>query len=330
MRGGSLGTHDVPDGTWDVAYGYFNAGHPSWTQSGLQQGGYGFVTILHELGHGLGLAHPHDGGSESDATLFPGVGDPFDTGDFGQNQGIWTVMSYNDGWRTVPGNSRAYGWEGTPMALDIAALQAIYGANTTYRTGDDTYSLPGNNASGTFWSCIWDAGGIDTISAAGLGGNCNINLNDASLNGSNAGGYVSWMAGIRGGVTIANNVVIENAIGGNGNDQVVGNEFANALSGGLGRDTLVGGEGTDTLTGGRGNDLYVIDDLVDSLIESKAAKSAASIPYIAARTSRSALISRIWHCSVAWVSMPPVMSSPTSWLETAAITSWMAGRPATI
>lgn len=27
--GGSLGTHDVPDGTWDVAYGYFNAGHPS-------------------------------------------------------------------------------------------------------------------------------------------------------------------------------------------------------------------------------------------------------------------------------------------------------------
>ena len=97
---------------------------------------------------------------------------------------------------------------------------------------------------------------------------CIINLNDAPLNGANAGGYVSWMAGIRGGVTIANGVVIENAIGGNGSDQVVGNEFANALSGGLGRDTLVGGEGTDTLTGGRGNDLYVIDDLVDSLIES--------------------------------------------------------------
>src|SRR5262245_29807645 len=105
--GGSLGQHDVPDGEWPVAYGWFNVGQPSWSEIGLRQGGYGFVTILHELGHGLGLAHPHDGGSESDATVFPGVNGPFDIGDFGQNQGIWTVMSYNDGWRNVPSHSNA-------------------------------------------------------------------------------------------------------------------------------------------------------------------------------------------------------------------------------
>ena len=192
-----------------------------------------------------------------------------DTGEFGLNQGIWTVMSYNFGWRTVPSSSYAFGWEGTPMAFDVAALQELYGANLTYNTGDNVYHLPGVNAAGTFWSCIWDAGGIDTISADGLAGNCFINLNDAPLTGENAGGYVSWMAGIRGGFTIAHDVldgsvvvnVIENAIGGKGNDKLIGNEFDNQLSGGLGKDTMVGGDGSDTMIGGRGNDLYVVDDL---------------------------------------------------------------------
>lgn len=156
---GSLGRHEVPDGPSDPVNGWYNVDQPSWSQIGLQQGGYGFVTILHELGHGLGLAHPHDGGSEFDATIFPGVDHPFDIGEFGLNQGIWTVMSYNDGWRTLPGNSRAYGWEGTPMAFDIAALQTLYGANMSYHTGSDSYFLPGANAPGSFWSCIWDAGG---------------------------------------------------------------------------------------------------------------------------------------------------------------------------
>ncbi|HVR68526.1 MAG TPA: M10 family metallopeptidase, partial [Verrucomicrobiae bacterium] len=269
---GSLGAHDVPDGEWPVAYGWFNALHGSWTQAGLQQGGYGFLTIIHELGHAVGLAHPFDGGAEGDANPFPGVDGPYDLGDFGQNQGIWTMMSYNDGWRAVPSNSDAYGWEGTPMAFDIAALQALYGKNTSFQTGDNSYALPSVNASGTFWSCIWDAGGEDTISAEGLARNVFINLNDAPLTGANAGGYVSWMAGIRGGYTIANGVVIENAIGGNGNDMIVGNEFSNKLIGGLGNDTMVDGDGADTVTGGRGNDLYVVDDLGGSLAEDESGK----------------------------------------------------------
>ena len=39
---------------------------------GLEQGGFGFITIIHELGHALGLAHPHDKGGSS--SVFPGVG----------------------------------------------------------------------------------------------------------------------------------------------------------------------------------------------------------------------------------------------------------------
>ncbi len=181
----TLGLHEFPEpGTGTPNYGVFNYQGTGWTSAGLAQGGYGFVTLLHELGHALGLAHPHDGaaGIFSDGTVFPGVSSAFnDYGDYELNQGIWTTMSYNSGWPSqFPGHSdKAYGWEGTPMALDIAAVQLIYGANMTYHTGNDTYLLPHTNAAGAFWACIWDAGGTDTISAAGSSTSATIDLNAA-------------------------------------------------------------------------------------------------------------------------------------------------------
>src|SRR5919108_173198 len=92
------------------------------------------VYRLADLGMSLdsGWGHPHDGGDrlhEPDTTTFPGVryNRPGDTGDFGLNQGIWTTMSYNDGWTDAPGVYPSYGYQGTPMAFDIAALQELYG-----------------------------------------------------------------------------------------------------------------------------------------------------------------------------------------------------------
>ena len=268
---GALGFHEVPDGTDGAPLtGVFSADGKGWTDAGLAQGGYGLITLIHEIGHGLGLAHPHDGGG--DGQTFPGVTSPGDTGKFHLNQGIWTVMSYVDGWKTqFPDHADlTFGWEATPMALDIAAIQAIYGANKGFRTGDDTYALPTANGAGTFWSCIWDAGGRDSLSAAGATGDAVLDLRAAPLTGKNAGGYVSSVKGVVGGVTIANGVVIENATGGDGNDVITGNAAANMLRGGAGADTINGGRGNDTLdgdggadvlTGGAGRDSFLFDSL---------------------------------------------------------------------
>ncbi|GEM_PF-6345086 len=90
----------------------------------IAPGGYAHLTLLHEIGHALGLYHPHDG------ILFPGVpeGGSRTLGTDGQNQTIWTVMSCVDGWIEEPLLADlSLGLPKGPMAFDIAALQALYG-----------------------------------------------------------------------------------------------------------------------------------------------------------------------------------------------------------
>jgi Ca2+-binding RTX toxin-like protein len=276
------GEMGVP-GTNIEGIGTFDGNWAGWsTRAGgaapgdaIDKGGYGWDTMLHEFGHGVGLTHPHDDFLGS--PIMHGVSNADALGDFDLNQGIYTVMTYNSGWETAPQGEPtkpdgklqpSFGWAGTPMALDIAAIQQKYGANTSFHTGNDTYVLPSADQIGTFYSSIWDAGGIDTIRAGATTTSCIIDLRAATLQYEpGGGGWVSYQAGIHGGFTIANGVVIENATGGAGDDRITGNAANNLLDGAGGNDTIDGGDGADSMIGGAGNDTYLVDNAGDGVVE---------------------------------------------------------------
>ncbi|MHA7876894.1 M10 family metallopeptidase [Roseivivax sp.] len=258
-----------PPGLFNEGDAGFSSTGIGWNDPGaLEQGGFSFGILIHEFGHGLGLAHPHDTGGGS--SVLPGVSSSADTGLFDLNQGVYTMMSYIDGWATNPDGALSpvvtpdYGYQGTPMALDIAVLQDKYGANMDHATGDDTYVLADVNAPGTFYSCIWDAGGTDELRYDGSA-DAVLDLRPATLEvEEGGGGWISYAEGIYGGYTIANGVVIENATGGSGDDALVGNAADNVLTGGAGDDTFIfveGQGGYDTITDwGNGDDQLDLSD----------------------------------------------------------------------
>ena len=269
-----LGSMNPPQEN-DEGLAQFNSGDERWNATNLAQGGFSFVTLIHEFGHGHGLAHPHDNGGNS--TIMPGVKgvvnspagpvpDPsgvypnYTRGDHDLNQGVFTMMSYQDGWETSPygraPTNVGYGYLGSLMALDIAVIQSKYGVNEEYATGNDLYVLKDENAAGTFYSSIWDGGGTDEIRYSGAR-DSNIDLREATLKYEvGGGGWVSYAYGIHGGFTIAKGAVIENATTGSGNDTLVGNSVANRLSSGAGNDTIsIALGGVDTVLAGEGNDI---------------------------------------------------------------------------
>ncbi|GHG87062.1 M10 family metallopeptidase [Pseudodonghicola xiamenensis] len=253
----SLGFMNPPDPAYGDTQGiaWFNS-LPYWgdADSGLlDAGSYMYTIFLHEFGHGLGLAHPFE--EHGSSTVMPEIGDGL-----GLDQGSYTVMTYNDGWPEAPEGlpaARDWGWNLGPSAIDIAVIQDKYGVNTETGKGATTYVLPSENTAGTGYLAIWDVGGQDTIRHNGKA-DATIDLRAATLLAEEGGGgWVSHVAGIHGGFTIANGVVIERAIGGRGDDTITGNAADNFLNGRAGDDRLIGGAGDDILLGGKGADRLV-------------------------------------------------------------------------
>ncbi|WP_246355462.1 M10 family metallopeptidase C-terminal domain-containing protein [Pseudomonas reactans] len=133
-----------------------------------------------------------------------------------------------------------------PMMHDIAAVQKMYGANMSTRNSDTTYGFNSNSgrdflslntATDKALFCIWDGGGNDTLDFSGFSQNQKINLYERSF---------SDVGGMKGNVSIAKGVILENAVGGAGDDLLIGNHADNRLKGGAGADRLEGGNGADT------------------------------------------------------------------------------------
>lgn len=280
-------------------------------------GNYAKLTLLHELGHALGLNHPHqpvigaggsgfvaddgtgsalcpccggmihgaDLGIEASAGTSPEAanGNALDFGTNGTYSAIdamaYTVMSYS----SYAGDGRGGYTNGTwdyaqsPMIRDIAAIQHLYGANYETRAGNTVYSwsastgeksingigqgAPGGNK---VFEAIWDGGGRDTIDLSNYATKLTIDLAP--------GGWINFgnsqVANLGAGQTAPGNVamsllfqgdqrsLIENAVGGSGNDLIKGNVADNVLIGGAGDDRIEGISGHNVLAGGSiGNEL---------------------------------------------------------------------------
>ena len=182
-------------------------------------------------------------------------------------------------------NNQSFGYFSTPSALDIAAIQSLYGAkqrDDTDRDGDinDTYILPIDASSNEYWTTIWDTGGNDWIIHNGTD-SARINLQSYSFQGVNSEfgtlGGISQVQGVHGGYTIAAahtasdgtiiETIIENAEGGSGDDTITGNNANNILNGGGGNDEIKGGAGNDTIDGGTGNNNVAVYDNVSSFYQ---------------------------------------------------------------
>ncbi|MES0811746.1 VCBS domain-containing protein, partial [Roseibium sp. SCPC15] len=202
-------------------------------------GTYGFFTLLHEAGHALGLEH--DDGSLTQVQTVMSLRSPDSIGvDWWNAEGVWIYAQ-------------------TPMVEDIAAIQAEYGSNPTTRSGDTVYGFNGTET-GTIYDfsanvdpvlTIYDAGGVDALDFSGWDAPAIINLNP---------GTYSSVNGMTHNIGLAFGTVIEKAIGGAGDDVLIGTDRAETLDGGAGRDTLTGGAGADTFVLGHGD---VADVIVD-------------------------------------------------------------------
>ncbi|WP_422370995.1 M10 family metallopeptidase C-terminal domain-containing protein [Hoeflea sp.] len=204
----------------------------------------GWDTFIHELGHALGLEHPFSG------TTLPA----------NLENSQYSVMSYDPhpAQAGIPDPTQQF--PATPMIYDIQALQFIYGANMSTRTGDDVYFASGGVSGyeiangGQLIATIWDAGGNDTFNAAAQTSAVTIDLRPGywSTIGSIANN-IGIALGVDG--TRATSAIIENAVGGSAGDTLQGNEVANSLFGNGGADTLNGDGGNDMLYGGLGADI---------------------------------------------------------------------------
>jgi serralysin len=269
---GGVGTIRFADSTDpDTAYGYYpdpsdvggDAFFNPFDYNTAEKGTYSYLTFLHEIGHTLGLDHGQDG-----PAALPADHDSLE----------YSVMTYRSfvgadlsGYTVADGS-----YPTTLMLADIAALQYMYGANYATNAGNSTYEWnpstgeleingvsQGGSIDNTIFMTIWDGGGIDTYDFSAYTTDLAVDLQPGGWTITSQAQLANLGMGeiARGNIASAwlyqgnTASLIENAIGGTGDDSIVGNEASNVLKGGNGNDTINGLAGDDDIWGGQGSDI---------------------------------------------------------------------------
>lgn len=150
-------------------------------------GGYGNTTLIHELGHTLGLSHP------GAYNFGPGFTVNYTNGaEYAQDSLQYSIMSYWSGGETGQITrdwlSQQANYPQTPLLHDIFVIQEKYGADLTTRVGDTTYGFHSNAGKDVYDFTknpypnisIYDAGGNDTLDLSGSNAGNFINLHPGS------------------------------------------------------------------------------------------------------------------------------------------------------
>lgn len=163
----------------------------NWTNGWFDNGGYGTTTLIHEIGHSIGLSHP---GSYNGA----GATTYADQAEYAQDSRQYSIMSY---WSASSTGGALVNWDvlvndypETPMVHDIYVIQQKYGADPTTRTGDTTYGFNSTADREAFDFtdshfpnvAIYDAGGVDTLDFSGFVGGTVLDLNDGHFSSGGA------------------------------------------------------------------------------------------------------------------------------------------------
>ncbi len=136
---------------------------------------------------------------------------------------------------------------GVLNSINLTAFGSQISANDIFHYTDEFLAMNSLEAARAVLTDI--DGGTDWIDAAAITGNLSINLNAGATSTIDGQKFTS----------IAATTSIENAVTGDGNDQLLGNALNNTLYGMRGNDVLKGGLGVDHLFGGAGNDQIVFD-----------------------------------------------------------------------
>ena len=203
-------------------------------------GGYGNDTLIGGAGDDFIYAGYGD-------DSFAG-GDGVDTIDFRYNSSPMTfnmtagTALFSDGSvEAMAGFENLYGGDGNDSITGTGGANRLWGEG-----GDDTILGGAGNdtiSGGAGADSLNGQGGIDTIDYAYATGALAINLVTQTATSSGGGSEVF--------------ASFENAIGGQGDDSILGTGAANTLDGQGGNDTINAGGGDDTVAGGFGNDSLI-------------------------------------------------------------------------